>query len=114
MTTKLGSFGEAQAADYFLDRGGIILGRNVRYTCGEIDLILQLNGQVVFVEVKTRSTADFGAAEAVTPRKFSRLKRAAARWLEGQPYREVRFDVLVFLLDEGTVQHFEGIDCGAC
>lgn len=113
MSTELGILGEQHAAHYFLARGGIILGRNVRYACGEIDLIVQLGGEVVFVEVKTRSSWDYGGAEAVTPRKFARMKRAAATWLEGQPPRNVRFDVLVLLLDKGEVQHFEGIDCGA-
>lgn len=113
MSTELGVLGEQSAAQFYLDRGGIILGRNVRYSCGELDLIVQLGGEVVFVEVKTRSSWDFGGAEAVTPRKFARMKRAAAKWLEGQPRRSVRFDVIVFILDKGEFQHFEGIDGGA-
>ena len=113
MANELGIYGEQQATQYFLSRGGIILGRNVRYNCGEIDLIVQLGGEVVFVEVKTRSSWDFGAAESVTPRKFARMKRAAAAWLEGQPYRSVRFDVWVYVVDKGAVEHYEGIDGGA-
>lgn len=113
MSQDLGIYGEQQAAHYFLARGGIILGRNVRYNCGEIDLIVQLGGEVVFVEVKTRSSQDFGAAEAVTPRKFARMKRAAAAWLSGQPHRTVRFDVWVYVADTGEIEHYEGVDCGA-
>lgn len=110
---ELGVHGEKEAARYFVSLGGIIVGRNVRYSCGEIDLIVQLGGEIIFVEVKTRSSWDFGVAEAVTPRKFARMKRAAASWLEGQPYRPVRFDVLEYVLDKGEVNHYEGIDCGA-
>lgn len=113
LTNELGVYGEQQAAEYFLARGGIILGRNVRYSCGEIDLIVQIGGEVVFVEVKTRSSWDYGAAESVTPRKFARMKRAAAAWLEGQPRRSVRFDVWVYVVDKGETLHYEGIDSGA-
>ncbi|MEJ5997005.1 YraN family protein [Corynebacterium sp. H130] len=114
MTSNIGVLGEQEAARYFVARGGAILGRNVRYPCGELDLIVQLGGVVVFVEVKTRSSEDFGAAEAVTVRKFSRMKRAAAAWLEGEPfYREVRFDVVVYRPHSGEIEHYEGIDRGA-
>ncbi|AKK03421.1 YraN family protein [Corynebacterium epidermidicanis] len=114
MKRELGARGEALAAQYFVSRGGVILGRNVRYTCGELDLIVQLGGIIVFVEVKTRSTLDFGGAESITRAKFARMRRAAALWLEGQPYREVRFDALVldFSADDPFF-HYEGIVAGA-
>lgn len=113
MSQSLGVLGERQAAEYFVSRGGVILGRNVRYSCGEIDLIVQLDGVVIFVEVKTRTTEAFGAAESVSPAKFSRMRRAAAKWLEGQPYLPIRFDVLVIVMDTDEVTHYEGIDRGS-
>lgn len=114
MTNAIGNRGEQLVAQYFVQRGGRILGRNVRYPCGELDLIVELGAEVVFVEVKTRSTLDFGGAEAVTPAKFQRMKRAAAKWLAGQPLRMVRFDaVVVDLSANDEITHYEGIECGA-
>lgn len=112
---NLGSAGEDQAVQFYISRGGRLLGRNVRYPCGEIDLIVEIDGQVVFVEVKTRSSADFGGAESITPAKFMRMRRAAAQWLAGGPLRSVRFDALV--IDHSALDpviHYEGIECGAC
>ncbi|UDL81666.1 YraN family protein [Corynebacterium uberis] len=92
---QLGRQGEAFAAAYYRDRGAHILAMNVAYPCGELDLICQEDdGTVVFVEVKTRSTPDFGTAEAITARKLGRMRRAAVQWLRGTAYVPVRFDVL--------------------
>ena len=94
--TALGRAGEAFAARLYTSRGGIVLARNVSYPVGELDLVVrEPDGTIVFVEVKTRSTAHFGTAEAVTPRKLARMRRAAARWLSGSAsLKDVRFDVV--------------------
>ena len=56
---ELGNWGEQQAANYLLDRGYCILGRNLKIDRGEFDLVaLDPDKQtLVMVEVKTRSTA---------------------------------------------------------
>ncbi|MDU0477968.1 YraN family protein [Staphylococcus chromogenes] len=114
MNQQVGRLGEQLVAKHFVEKGGRILGRNVSYPCGEIDLIVELGTEVVFVEVKTRSTLAFGSAEAITPSKFHRMKRAAAQWLNGQPLRNVRFDaVVVDLSADEEITHYEGIECGA-
>ena len=92
------------------------MGRNVRYHCGELDVVARFpDGEVVFVEVKTRSSLDYGGAEAVTPEKLTKLRRAAAMWLQGKPYIPVRFDVLVVLMngDDVDYEHYEGVTDGA-
>ncbi|MCS5479255.1 YraN family protein [Corynebacterium sp. YIM 101645] len=95
--SRLGRLGEEHAAQLYRRRGAEILDRNVAYPVGELDLIArEADGTIVFVEVKTRSGPGFGGAEAVTDRKLARLRRAAARWLEGRPGASVRFDVVVF------------------
>ena len=71
----------------------------MRYPVGELDVIARApdpSGTIVFIEVKTRTTLDFGIAEAVTPRKLHRMHRAAYRWLTERhvPWSEVRFDVV--------------------
>ena len=75
---SFGGRGE-RAAERFLRRKGYrILGRNVRLAVGEIDLIAEENGVIVFVEVKTRRGEAAGhPVEAVDEEKQRRLTRLA-------------------------------------
>lgn len=114
--TWLARLGEERAAGFYRRRGAEILGRNVSYPVGELDLIArEEDGTIVFVEVKTRSGPGYGGAEAVTGRKLARLRRAAARWLEGRPAAPVRFDVVVFTAaGRGfDMDVYEGVEHGA-
>ncbi len=114
--TRLAQLGEERAAGFYRRRGAEILGRNVSYPVGELDLIArEEDGTIVFVEVKTRSGPGYGGAEAVTGRKLARLRRAAARWLEGRPAASVRFDVVVFTAaGRGfDMDVYEGVEHGA-
>lgn len=78
----LGQRGEDAAAGLLQARGYRILARNFRCRWGEIDIVAEEGGYLVFVEVKTRSGRGFGApAEAVDPRKRQRLRRVAERYL---------------------------------
>ena len=112
----LGKRGEAFAARYLRERGTEIIAANVSYKVGEIDLIArETDGTIVFVEVKTRATSSFGVAEAVTPQKLARLRKAAAQWLDGKPLSSVRFDVIT-LLERGqgfALEHFKGVEDGS-
>ncbi|MGD7000984.1 YraN family protein [Corynebacterium halotolerans] len=119
----LGRSGEQYAAGFYEGRGALVLGRNISYPFGELDLVLQEpDSTVVFAEVKTRATLAFGGAESVTPAKRRRLRAAATAWL-GE-HRElgwvpVRFDVVLLVVagDEApgqfTIDHYEGIFDGA-
>lgn len=112
----LGKRGEAFAARYLRERGAEIIAANVSYRVVEIDLIArEADGTIVFVEVKTRATPSFGVAEAVTPQKLARLRKAAAQWLDGKPLSSVRFDVIT-LLERGqgfALEHFKGVEDGS-
>jgi len=95
--TARGRAGEEAAARFLETKGYRIIARNVRFRTGEIDLIADENGVLVFVEVKTRSGSDFGtAAEAVTGRKQQQLVRLASLFLaqSGSLARPCRFDVV--------------------
>ena len=113
---ELGRAGEEAAARHYTSKGDRILARNVSCPQGEIDLIVEAaDGTVVFVEVKTRSTASFGGVEAVSPLKFSRIRRAAAVWLAGHPAHSVRFDAVLVAPHSGhwSVECWEDIDRGS-
>ena len=93
----LGAEGEARAAAHLEARGYRVLGRNVRAGGVEIDLVVERDGVVIFVEVKTRRARRLGLPEeAVDARKRTRLLRGAAAWLaSARPRaRRIRFDVV--------------------
>lgn len=92
-----GEFGEKTAVEELERRGYAILARRYRTRYGEIDIVADDAGTVVFVEVKARATPEFGsAAEAVTERKQRRLAAMATDFLarNGLTDRPCRFDVV--------------------
>lgn len=109
--SALGKRGEKFAADFYRSRGADVIAANVNYAVGEIDLIVRENNVFVFVEVKTRTSANYGVAEAVTPRKLIRMRKAAVQWLDGKPLSEVRFDVIALLVKGNSfgLEHFEAV-----
>lgn len=82
----------------FLEKHGLkLLAENYRTRWGEIDLVMEHAGQVVFVEVRSRGNNNFGgAAASVTAAKQARLIRAAARFLDHSRlgHRPARFDIV--------------------
>ncbi|AGS35112.1 hypothetical protein B841_08195 [Corynebacterium maris DSM 45190] len=115
-SARLGARGEDYAAGYYIRRGARVLARNVRYPVGELDLIVEeADRTIVFVEVKTRSGHGYGGAEAVTGRKLARMRRAAARWLDGRTFQPVRFDVLALTVRGRSFDAdlYEGVEHGA-
>ena len=100
-----GPVGERLAARFLRKQLGYkILRRNCRSKLGELDLIVRDGDEVVFVEVKTRSSRTWGDPEtAVTPAKRRKLCRAAAAFAARNRLREhpLRFDVIAVLLEDG-------------
>lgn len=93
MNRGLGAFGESWVAGHLARLGYRILERNVRFRVGELDIVAQEGEELVFVEVKTRSSSRFGSPESsITASRYSRLARAvdtyiAERNLQDRPYR---------------------------
>jgi putative endonuclease len=100
-----GKRGEDMAHRLLRRRGFTVVARNYRPPAGggEIDLIAYDDGRLVFVEVKTRASADFGApAEAIDQEKRTFIERAArdyARRAEVD-WNEVRFDIVNVVLGD--------------
>jgi putative endonuclease len=93
----LGQRGEDYAAQYLLDRGHALCARNWRCPVGEIDLVTQKDGQLIFVEVRTRRGDRLGTPEeSITPAKRARLIAAAQTYLDehDQLERDWRIDVV--------------------
>lgn len=92
----LGRFGETVAADFYKKQGYKILIQNYYVAGGELDLVVEAEDVLIFVEVKTRSNEKFGQPiEAVHRQKQLHIQRAAIRYLEENPVeKEVRFDII--------------------
>lgn len=93
----LGDKGERIACKELKKKGYKILEKNYRIKLGEIDIIAQDGDTLVFVEVKTRSSDEYGTpAEAVDKHKQKRIRQVAASFLLKHKYKdtECRFDVV--------------------
>ena len=107
----LGESGEEIAAAFLQGLGYIVLTRNYRKRFGEIDIVAEEGDTLVFVEVKTRSSAAFGSPlEAVDARKQRRMARAALAYLSAGKLhdRAARFDVVAVRLqpqDRPLIEH---------
>jgi len=98
----LGKTGEDLACRELRRRGYAILARRYRRRRGEIDIIARDGPAIVFVEVKARDGHEFGeAADAVTRRKRSRMKRVAIDYLTRHDLLDTRcrFDVVAIHFD---------------
>lgn len=102
-TYERGKLAEREAALYLRRRGYRIVAQNLKLKVGEIDLVALKGGLVVFVEVKARSSDEFGTpVEGLLPRQQQRIRKAAEIFLakRGWSERDRRFDLIAVDLDE--------------
>lgn len=113
---QLGRQGEQVAVDYLRNLGFSILDRNFRTHRVELDIVAREGQTLVFCEVKTRQSSQYGSPlEAITVQKRNNLRRAALGWLAQHRINTqlMRFDVIgvLYALDgRYTVTHIRGID----
>ena len=110
----LGQWGEKYCEKFLKRKGLKILTRNFSCKTGEIDLIMvDTEGGIVFVEVRTRADEKFVEAESsITTAKKNRLKRAARYFLSTQNIenRPLRFDIVTIVLGpkgRPQLRHYE-------
>jgi putative endonuclease len=105
-----GAHWEKTAESFLRGRGLKLLQRNFTSRFGEIDLVMEDEKTVVFVEVKYRKSNQHGSgADAVTFHKQGRISRTAAWYLVKNPHRAeqiCRFDVISIDPQKGD----QGID----
>jgi len=100
-----GARGEKTAAKYLRRRGYKILLKNFRSGKAEVDIVARHKDWLVFVEVKTRKTEQFGApSEAVDREKHRNLSKAALDYLRllDNPPIHFRFDVVEVVQRDGV------------
>ena len=108
---ELGRWGEQLAESHLVKSGARVLARNYRSTPGEIDLVIDDDGDLVAVEVKTRTDLDLEQPEeAITRWKLLRMARGLETFAidNDMEQRAMRLDVVAIVLNlDGSVQRLD-------
>ena len=101
---NIGSYGEDLACNFLIKKHHKILAKNYNIKLGEIDIVSKIDNILVFTEVKSRYTKDFGSpCQAVTLSKINTIRRVAMHFIyKNNIYNtNIRFDVI-----EGILNHY--------
>lgn len=113
----VGSYGERLAREYLERRGYEIIATNVKISYQEIDIVAKIKDKLVFVEVKTRTSASFGQAdETIFDFKTQNLKNGISSFLENnKEYNdfEVHLDLIAIDINRADktakIKHYKDI-----
>lgn len=108
---ELGKKGEKNAVDYLLEKGFQIIERNYRFQKAEVDIIAKKDDLLIAVEVKTRSSIEFGdPQDFVSLKKIKLLVSAIDHYvIERDLDVEVRFDIIAIVIknNKSNIEHIE-------
>ena len=108
---QLGKKGEQLAVDFLLKKGYTIVARNYRFDKAEVDIIAKKGDTLAIIEVKTRSTSDFGnPQDFVKPKQIQRLVKAVDEYVTVNELDvEVRFDIIAIVKEKQgfSIEHLE-------
>lgn len=113
---KIGTLGEQAAENYFKKKDYQILEKNFKIKNAEIDLICQKDKEIIFVEVKTRTTGYSFGENAVDQNKINKIDVASEVYLDQNPDKQKlwpRIDILVVEVFEGEETrfvHYEAVE----
>ncbi|WP_148556331.1 YraN family protein [Terrisporobacter glycolicus] len=103
-----GKLGEEIALKYIISKGGKVIEKNYRTKIGEVDIIAKLNGELVFVEVKSRSNINYGyPSESVNYKKKRKITNVAKYYIIDNSLENlsIRFDVIEIYFNEKKINH---------
>ena len=108
---ELGKKGEQLAVDFLLKKDYEIIERNYRFEKAEVDIIAQKDSILAIIEVKTRSTIDFGnPQDFVKPKQIKNLVKAVDEYITVNDLDvEVRFDIIAIVKEKSkySIEHLE-------
>ncbi|WP_431108394.1 YraN family protein [Winogradskyella poriferorum] len=108
---ELGKKGEQLAVDFLIENSYDIVERNYRFDKAEVDIIAKKDDILAIVEVKTRSSLDFGnPQDFVKPKQIKNLVKAVDEYVtENDLDLEVRFDIIAIVKENKTynIEHLE-------
>ena len=110
----LGDKGEGMAASFFINNEFEIIQRNYRFgNKGEIDIIVRRKNLIIFAEVKSRNSGEYGGAYySITERKKKTLKKVARQFLHTHPAllsKDITYRFDMIAIDKGKVEWIEDI-----
>ena len=108
---ELGKKGEQLAVNYLLRQRYEIIERNYRFDKAEVDIIAKKEDTLAIIEVKTRSTTDFGnPQDFVKPKQIQRLVKAVDEYVTVNGLDvEVRFDIIA-IVKKGKAYDIEHLE----
>ena len=116
---EIGRLGESLAANFLIQKGMVLLARNLKNKFGEIDLLMRQGEQIVVVEVKSGAVADLNAdglyrpLDRVTDAKQRKLQMLAQVVAQQYSDRNVRVDVVEVRIDQvsrkARCEHLENV-----
>ena len=111
---QIGVNGEHIACEYLKKLGWKILEKNFRYSkYAEIDIIAKESNTIVFIEVKTRTTSNFGHPfEAINTKKINNIYKATLSYLQStqERYEDYRIDIISILGNPNPkIEHIKNI-----
>lgn len=108
---QLGKKGEQLAVDFLIENGYDIVERNYRFNKAEVDIIAQKEDVLAIIEVKTRSTTDFGnPQDFVKPKQIKNLVKAVDEYVTVNNLEvDVRFDIIAIVKEKKNfkIEHLE-------
>lgn len=108
---QTGNAGEDLAAEYLRSEKYEIIGRNINYIFGEIDILARDKEAIVIVEVKTVKGSGWGSAvDLVRYKKQEKLKLLALEIEKEYPQSDIRIDVIA--INQEKIDHIKNAVCG--
>ena len=110
-----GDLGEKLAREYLIKNKFDILDSNYKAETGEIDIVSKYNDEIIFVEVKSRNSINYGyPSEAINSTKKSRIINTAKYYILEKNIinTSIRFDVIEVYLKKNKINHIENAFCG--
>ncbi|MFY0713521.1 YraN family protein [Seonamhaeicola sp. NFXS20] len=108
---ELGKKGEQLAVDFLIENGYNIIERNYRFDKAEVDIIAKQKDTLAIIEVKTRSSKDFGnPQDFVKPKQIKNLVKAVDEYVTVNDLEvEVRFDIIAIVKEKKgyKIEHLE-------
>lgn len=105
----LGKHGESIATDYLIRCGYSILAKNYRCKFGEVDIIAKESDKLVFIEVKTRISLNYGfPEEAINKYKIGKIRNVAKLFMANNTNFsnfDIRFDIISIIVDRNLTNH---------
>ncbi|MFC2159489.1 YraN family protein [Actinomycetota bacterium] len=107
-TRSLGNIGEAIACLVLKKKNYRIIEQNFNTGIGEVDIIAAIGGTLVFIEVKTRTSDDFGSpSESMDSSKVLKIRKAAGCYLtrnDVEIFRNFRFDIITIMVKKNILR----------